>query len=51
MSIHMPAMSDLGDALIIHSLEASIMLLNIYINLITLSTISEEIRRFVSLIR
>ena len=47
MLIHMTAMSDLGDALMIYSLEASTMLLNIYINLITLSIISEEIRIFV----
>ena len=47
MLIHMTAMSDLGDALMIYSLETSTMLLNIYINLITLSIISEEIRIFV----
>ena len=47
MSIYMTVISDLDDALIMHSLDMSTMLLNIYINLIIFSIISKEIGRFV----
>jgi len=41
-------MLDFGDTLIMHGLEESIILLNIYVDLITLSMISGEIERLIS---
>jgi len=48
MLIHMTTISDLGDALIMHSLEASTISLNIYVNLMIFLIISEKIGRLVS---
>jgi len=47
----MTTISDFGGTLIILRWKASTMLLNIYVNLIMLSTILGEIRRLVSLIK